>query len=221
MKTRNAVWIALLLVVVGLSVVAACLPYLPGDVALARVMQSLLPEPTRWAGPLSSTAKPPLVWIVVAVTFGLSWAVAGRRAALLSLISIGGMWLLGWAMGSVISQPRPDPALIHVSGSFGGSAFPSQFALRYAATLGFLGVLAALRAAGAVRWAMVALCACLLLAGPSARVAVGAHWPSDIAISYLIGFLWVALLLRAVPRVPSREGVSVPDRTSVPDGESA
>jgi membrane-associated phospholipid phosphatase len=200
MKARHIVWAALLLLTVGLTVAEERLPYLPGDVAFTRLVQSALPQSTSWAGCLSSTAKMPWVLVLIGVTFSLSWAIVGWRAALLSLASIAGMWLLGMWLGPLIAQPRPSDALIQVAGSHSGSALPSQFALRYGATVGYLALLAALRTSGRARWPLVVICSCLLLAGVAGRLAVGAHWPSDIAVSYLIAFLWAALLLCGVPR---------------------
>jgi membrane-associated phospholipid phosphatase len=46
-----------------------------------------------------------------------------------------------------------------------------------------------------LRWTIVLICAALLLAGGIARIGLAAHWPSDVALSYLIGFLWATLLM--------------------------
>jgi membrane-associated phospholipid phosphatase len=199
MSRRNVVWIGLAAAAAGLTVMERVFPYLPGDVTLARWMQSALPTAKSWAGYLSSTAKLPWLLILVGVTACLSWAIAAWRAAALSLVSIAGMWLLGMWLGPLIAQPRPSGDLIRVVGSHTGSAFPSQTALRYAATLGFLAALAALRGSGVVRWGAIVICSMLLVSAAAARVAVGAHWPSDIVLSYLIAFLWIDLLLQCVP----------------------
>jgi membrane-associated phospholipid phosphatase len=36
----------------------------------------------------------------------------------------------------------------------------------------------------------------VLLTGFAGRLALGAHWPSDLLLSSLIGFLWAAFLIR-------------------------
>jgi membrane-associated phospholipid phosphatase len=87
---------------------------------------------------------------------------------------------------------------VKVAESTAGSAFPSIFALNYISTVGFLAVLAAVRASGKIRWAIVLICCLLLAVGGIARIDLAAHWPSDVAISYLIGLLWVTLLIRFV-----------------------
>ena len=196
MRTKDAVWIVLLFSAVLLTWAVKYFPYFPGDVSVMRLVQSALPESKGWARWLSSTAEMPQVLALVAITFFLARAVAGWRAALLSLVSFMGLLLLGRWLGPFISQPRPSPTLVQAAGSFSGSAFPSISALRYASTFGFLAALAVLKTSGGLRWAIVLICSCLLFAVGIARLALGAHWPSDVALSYLIGFLWVTLLIR-------------------------
>jgi membrane-associated phospholipid phosphatase len=51
---------------------------------------------------------------------------------------------------------------------------------------------------------MVSLCCALLMLGWIARVALAAHWPSDVIISYYWGGLWAAFLIRfALPNRPA------------------
>jgi hypothetical protein len=198
MRTKDLVWLVLLSLAALLAIALKYVPYLPGDVTCTRLVQSMLPESKRWAQLLSLTAGMPWVLILVAVTFCLSWVIAGWRAALLSIASFMGLWLLGKWLGPVIGQPRPSPKLVQVAGSFSGSAFPSIFALNYVSTVGFLAVLAGLKTSGKLRWAIVLICSSLLIVGWIARVGLAAHWPSDVGLSYLIGFLWVTLLIRLI-----------------------
>ena len=213
MKTKVIVWVVLFVLAVGISLASKFLPYLPGDVACATAIQSLQPEPPGWAGFLAKTAEMPWLLGLVCLTFCGAWAIAGWRAALLSLASIGGMWLFGMWLAPLIGQPRPSASLIYVAGSPAGSAFPSQFALRYAATFGFLAALALLRGSGVVRWVVPVVCIALLAAGAVGRLLVGAHWPSDLAGSYLLAGLWVALVLLILPPMRRRhtEAEASPD----------
>jgi len=196
MRTKDLVWLALFIFATLLTIALKYVPYFPGDVICTRLVQSLLPESKRWAQLLSSTAKMPWVLVLVAVTFCLSWVIAGRRAALLSLASFMGLWWLGEWLGPLIGQRRPSPELVQVADSLSGSAFPSIFAFNYGSTVGFLAVLAGLKTSGKLRWATVIICSSLLFVGWIARVDLAAHWPSDVGISYLIGFLWVSFLIR-------------------------
>jgi membrane-associated phospholipid phosphatase len=198
MKRKDLVWLVLLASATLLTIVLRYIPYFPGDVSSTRLVQSVLPESKRWAQLMSSTAEIPWVLFLIAATFVLSWVIAGWRAALLSLASFMGLLLLGKWLGPVVAQPRPSPELVQVTGSPSGSAFPSIFAFNYVSTVGFLAVLAALKTSGRLRWVTVFICSSLLLVGCVARISLGAHWPSDVGLSYLIGFLWVTLLIRFI-----------------------
>jgi membrane-associated phospholipid phosphatase len=199
MKTKELVWLTLLVLAVLLTICFKYVPYLPGDVGVTRLIQSVLPESKSWAQVLSSTAKTPWVLGLIAITFVISWLIAGWRAAFLSLAAFVGLWLLGKWLGPVIAQPRPSPELVAVAEAASGSAFPSIFAFNYIATVGFLAVLAWSRASGTLRCALLVICISLLVIGGIARIELAAHWPSDVAVSYLIGLLWIALLVRFIP----------------------
>jgi membrane-associated phospholipid phosphatase len=196
MRTKDVVWLILLALAVFLVICLKYLPYLPGDVSITRLIQSLLPESKRWAQVISSTAKTPWILVLIALTFCLSWAIAGWRAGLLSIASFIGLWLLGNWLGPVIAQPRPSAELVQVAEATPGSAFPSIFAFNYISTVGFLAVLAAVKASGKLRWTLLIVCSLVLIVGGVARVELAAHWSSDVGISYLIGLLWVTLLIR-------------------------
>lgn len=196
MVLKEKAWIALFIVAVLLIIGAGCLPYFPGDVAMSRFIQWITPVSTGWAQLISATAKFPSDIFLIALTAGLSWWVAGWRAALLALASFVGMWVLGKALGPVIGRPRPSPELVHVVKKLSGYSFPSIFGLTYASTIGFIAVLFNRKASGVLRNIVIIICSLLLLAGWTARIALGAHWPSDVILSYMIGFLWVYFLVR-------------------------
>jgi len=195
MRTNYAAWIALFIIAALVTLAAKYHPYFPGDVAVERWVQSLASTNLNWAAGVSRTAEFPGVLLILALVLALSWVLAGWRAALLAILSLVGMWVLGAWLGPVIARPRPSPELVRVFRPLTGSSFPSLFALRYAATFGFLAVLGAMKSSGALRTVLLTVCGALLLLGFVARVALGAHWPSDVALSYLIGLLWASLLM--------------------------
>jgi membrane-associated phospholipid phosphatase len=39
------------------------------------------------------------------------------------------------------------------------------------------------------------LVAAILLLGACARIVLGAHWPSDLWVAYLIGLFWIEILI--------------------------
>jgi membrane-associated phospholipid phosphatase len=199
MRPKYSLWIGLFIIAVFATLAAKYYPYFPGDVAVERWVQSLLPPNLNWAEAVSRTAEFPWILLILALVFALSWVLSGWRAALISILSLGGMLALGYWLSPVIARPRPSPELVHVYRPLSGYSFPSQFALRYAATFGFLAVLAAWKSSGVPRTSLLTICGALLILGWFARVALAGHWPSDVIISTYLGLLWAALLLRFVP----------------------
>jgi len=195
MRINYAVWSGLCIIAVLVTLASKYYPYFPGDVVVERWVQSLVPPNLNWAEGVSRTAEFPWVLLILALVFAFSRILAGWRAALLAILSLLGMWVLGALLGPVIVRPRPSRELVRVLRPLAGYSFPALFALRYAATFGFLAVLAVMKTSGALRTSLSIGCGAFLLLGFVARVALGAHWPSDVALSYLIGLLWASLLM--------------------------
>lgn len=196
MRTHLGIWIGLFVIAALATLAAKYYAYFPGDVAVERWVQFLVPQNLNWAEGVSRTAEFPWVFLIVVLVFVFSWIVAGWRAALISIFSFVGMLTLGNWLGPVIARPRPSPELVRVFRPLSGYSFPSLFALRYAATFGFLAVLAAWKGSGVMRSILLIVCCALLALGWVARVALAAHWPSDVIISYYFGLLWAAFLIR-------------------------
>jgi len=195
MRPNYGIWIALFIIAALVTLAAKYYAYFPGDVAVERWVQSLVPANLNWAVAVSRTAEFPWIILILVLIVILSWALAGWRAVFLSILSFMGVWLLGAVLGPVIARPRPSPELVRVFRTLSGYSFPSLFALRYAATFGFLAVLAAVKGSGVMRTVMLIGCGALLILGFVARVSLAAHWPSDVIISYYLGLLWAALLI--------------------------
>lgn len=199
MRTYLGIWIGLLALAGIVMLAMKFYAYFPGDVSLERCVQSLVPRDLSWAVGVSRTAEFPWVVLILALVFTVSWIMAGSRAALISVFSFVGMLALGNWLGPVIRRPRPSPDLVQVYRGLSGYSFPSLFALRYAATFGFLALLAAWKSSGVIRIVLLIPCSGLLIVGWVARVALAAHWPSDVIISYYLGLLWAAFLIRFGP----------------------
>lgn len=200
MRHKYGVWLGLILAAVLVTGAAQYYPYFPGDVAVARWVQALLPADRQWAVVASRAGEFPWILLILALVFSLSWVLAGWRAALASILSLAGMLALGAWLGPAVARPRPVPELVQVWRPLSGFSFPSQSVLRFAATFGFLAILAALKSTGGRRAALLLVCAALLILVGAARIALGAHWPSDVLISYYLGLLWAGLLVRLALR---------------------
>ncbi len=178
-----------------LCVAATHHPYFPTDVALTRVVQAALAGPTGWAAWITATADKPGCFLLLAITVVLALIISGWRAALLSIPIFFGLWGFGVWLSPIAAQPRPSAELIAVVGHPKGYAFPSLFGLIYVATFGYVGALALARLRGPMRWAVAIPAAGALLIGAAARIVLGAHWPSDLWVAYLIGLVWIGALI--------------------------
>jgi undecaprenyl-diphosphatase len=199
MRLNYFFWIGLWAIAVLLILAVHYFPWFPGDVAVARWVQSLVPQDLSWAEGVSKTAQFPWVLLMLALVMALSWALAGWRGAGFAVISLVGIMLLGnWLLSPAVARPRPTPDLVRVFRPFSGYGFPSLSALVFAATFGFLAILAVVKTSGWRRTCWLLGCGAVLILGGVARIALGAHWPSDVLISYYLGLLWAACLIHFI-----------------------
>lgn len=188
-------WSVALLVAVALTALAARMAYFPGDVALARLVQTVTPSDPGWAQAITNTARVPSNYLLLGLSVALSWWLAGWRAALLAVAAFALLSLLGAPLQNAIGRPRPSAALVRLAGSSSGFSFPSIFALTYVSTFGYLATLTYRQTAPARRVVFLFSVLALIIGG-AARVALGAHWPSDVVVAYLIGLVWTTLLVK-------------------------
>jgi undecaprenyl-diphosphatase len=156
------------------------------------------PQPLRLLTLLVATvlaAGPPLLLAVLAVQ-----ALRRRDPASLAMVVLTGLGAalalgLNQLAGHLYFRPRPYwalPAVHAISGRAGDSSFFSDHTtIAAAATVGCLLL--------SRRWGLVAGAATLLVA--LGRVAIGAHYPSDVAVALAVGAGAVAALLPLRPRV--------------------
>lgn len=186
---------AALTVVVG--VLAANTPYLPGDVSLARAVQSVVSNGA-WVPAVITTAYAPqkLVLMLLAVAGAIS--LGGMRAALVLIVAIALEQSFGEASKQLFTRPRPSPELIAVAGTPSGFSFPSTFVTLYSVTFGGVLLVAARAGRSPARTAVIAVCLAALVLAGLARIVPGAHWPSDVLGTYAICLSWLyaALAIR-------------------------
>jgi membrane-associated phospholipid phosphatase len=187
---------AIATVLIGLGVWME--PYFAGDVEVARAFQAAAPNPGWWATPISRLAPAPAKYYVMVVALVLAYVLAGWRG-----LAIAGGFLALEQYGAestkaIFARPRPSKELIAVAGNPSGYTFPSTTITFFAVTFGSLAVLAALRRKAPGRWPIFALASAMLALGCAARVALGAHWPSDVILTSVICVSWIWATSRLV-----------------------
>lgn len=187
-------------VVLGFACVSAQGP-LPGDVPVTRALQSLLGTMPPWASFLTGTAKPPLVWLTLALAAAFAYLRGGVRSVAVPPVAFAVVYGLDLLLRALIFAPRPTADLVAVATSSPGSGLPSTFALVYGALFGAV----LFGRGGAQLTARLAGLASVLLiaAGACARVVLAGHWPSQVLASLLLALAVAGMVRVALDRLRS------------------
>lgn len=173
-------------------------PYFAGDVELTRAFQAAVPNPGWWATPISRLAPAPAKYYVMVIALVVAYVLAGWRG----LVMVGGFIALeqygAESTKAWFQRPRPSRDLIAVTGTPGGFTFPSTTLTFFCVTFGAVAVLAARRRKAPGRWPIFAIASAMLALGCAARVALGAHWPSDVVLTSVICLAWIWATSRLV-----------------------
>ncbi|MFM8532453.1 MAG: phosphatase PAP2 family protein, partial [Acidimicrobiia bacterium] len=143
-------------------------------------------------------APAPGKYYVMAITIVAAFFVGGVRGlalliGFLLLEQYGAEHTKAW-----FARPRPSPDLINVVGRPSGFSFPSTTITFFAVTFGTVGLAAAMQRKAPNRIPVMVLMFGTLIAGCLARVALGAHWPSDVLLTSAIVLTWIWATARVV-----------------------
>jgi membrane-associated phospholipid phosphatase len=191
-------WPLLVLGLVGMALYAADTlaalyrPYLPFDVPIERLIQSL-----NW-GPLvqvftafdwvEGTRQQVLGIAGIALVAAVNW----RAVPLIVFGALSGAIYTVTAM--LVDRPRPPAELVHVIRHTGSSSYPSGHVAFFS---WFLVLLILCVVAGRLPRPFVVgawvIALFVLLAVCIGRIYIGEHWPSDILGGLFLGFAWTSL----------------------------
>ena len=177
-----------------LAVVAAGSAQTQADLSVARWVQAIdVPGFSALATVANFLTSAPIaigLWLAATAFFVLR----GRPLEAIAVFSICGLWIVNQFVGVVVDRPSPSLAVSEMSRADSGS-FPSGHttgAVVFYGTLTFL----AFSNIGKTSVKIWVLVGTLVIVGLTAlsRVYVGAHWPSDVLASLLLGSLGVVAI---------------------------
>lgn len=186
-----------------LGIVAKGQGPLPGDLAVSRSFQRLIPynESVKAASDYAATL---VAWVPIIAFIVVFLLRRWRDAALLALAGLTTLYYAEDALKSLFARPRPAAEYVNVYESSGGLSFPSGTALRTMVILVVVGYLKwraggveGLSNSGALSRfysLLFPFCFSLLFVANAARILVGAHWISDIIGGWVFGAGWALVL---------------------------
>jgi membrane-associated phospholipid phosphatase len=185
---------------IALSYAASKFPVLPLDLKSYQELQEeaspLFDELMQGVSYLGETSMAMALTVIAVFTFALrrQWLEAIFMIATTSNV------FLTSALKELIHRARPFPMPVNANGliqNINQYSYPSGHVLFFVVFFGFFAYLSWINFTGRVRIIVIATCAALIvLIGPS-RVFLGAHWASDVVGSYIIGTIWLSILIFA------------------------
>lgn len=135
---------------------------------------------------------------VVAITAVVLLAFNRRSEAFFLAFSGLGGWLTAMELKLFFATPRPSPDLVAVFHQWPNGSFPSGHLVFYVCFFGFLYVIAreSLPLGSKYRRLVLILLGLIIGLVGFSRVYLGEHWVSDLAGSYVLGFVWLAISVK-------------------------
>jgi undecaprenyl-diphosphatase len=135
--------------------------------------------------------------VVVILTAAAIYLKKRKKEAAMVLFSTIGTSMISVAMKAFVHRIRPNPKLIHqVNRYMKPDSFPSGHVLFYVGFFGFLFFLTfALPRNNKFRIIFLIILGLMVSLIGASRIYLGAHWFSDVTGAYLVGFVWLTLVI--------------------------
>lgn len=133
--------------------------------------------------------KPQMFLLVMAIVLLLLVLKLRREAFWLAVSGIGS-YILSSSLKILVHEPRPPLSVLT------DWSFPSGHVMTFVACFGFLAYLA--RRRKIISLFFIGL---IILVGPS-RVYLGEHWTSDVLGAYVLGAIWLYVVVRFYNLIP-------------------
>ncbi|MBI4788477.1 MAG: phosphatase PAP2 family protein [Chloroflexi bacterium] len=189
--------IAAILAFLVLAVLARTVAYFTFDVVITRNVQTInaigfdgLMRALSWIGFAPQVGFIAAFVIAFLYVSGLKWESA------MTLFGVIGISAIGLAAKILVVRPRPSADLVNVISQLSDFSFPSGHVLFFTTFFGFLLFLGytLLKATWGRTLLIVLFGGMVGLIGIS-RIYTGDHWASDVLAAYLLGSVWLALMV--------------------------
>jgi undecaprenyl-diphosphatase len=194
-------YIILASLIAGISILtflAKQTPYFKVDLEITREVQEFN---AAWfqsiMNALTFIGNPGVSPAVVVVTVLAVYIKKRKKEAAMILFSTVGATIISSTMKSFVHRLRPSPLLIHQVTRYNKpDSFPSGHVLFYVGFFGFLFYLTfTLPESNKFRLVLLVILGLLISLIGASRIYLGAHWFSDVTGAYLIGFIWLSVVI--------------------------
>jgi membrane-associated phospholipid phosphatase len=173
-------------------------PYFPFDIFITKTVQQIT-LPGFHELMIFITTLGNFEWGIFTIIMLFIFFVIIRKniLAIFLALSVVGSEILSVTFKAVIARPRPDPELITQLGKhLYSDSFPSGHVLFYIGCYGFLLFLSFAKLKhGLLRIILTIVLTLMLIFIGLSRIYVGAHWFSDVLGAYLIGSVWLLVVI--------------------------
>ncbi|MEW6126389.1 MAG: phosphatase PAP2 family protein [Acidobacteriota bacterium] len=129
-----------------------------------------------------------------------------KPEAFICLVGVSAIATVNQLMKIVIGRPRPSGELVNVFSGVDHHSFPSGHTIFFTVFFGFLLFLTyVFRLRPVYRWILTLLFGGMIALIGLSRVYLGAHWPSDVIGGYIVGSLWLAVMIRVYAYMKLKE----------------
>lgn len=181
-----------------LAILAKQNPYFGIDLTITQYIQSIQnPIVDSYLKFITMIGNPEWA-IAVSIMLGLILIGLGKSFyALFFSISVIGLQIISFSVKYLVARPRPDPELINqLSLYIYHDSFPSGHVSFFIGCFGFIAYLSYTKLKSKMlKNLIVSLCTFLIATIGISRIYVGAHWFSDTLGAYIIGGVWLYMLI--------------------------
>ncbi len=173
-------------------------PFFPIDLTISRAVQSIdfpgFNPLMRLMTELGFYFWEPASVIIVCL---ILWLLHLKKEIIAILISTPGSYLISETFKMLINRPRPIADLVkQIATPLTSPGFPSQHVLFFMSLYGFLLYLAYTKLKnGPLRTILISVFAAMIFLVALSRIYLGAHWFSDVLGGYLLGFIWLTIVV--------------------------